>query len=101
MRLDPRPSMPQSAESLVRRLVELFSRVNTQVNGITEGRISSDHSASTAAPTTGTWIQGDKVQNSAPSELGSASSKYVITGWVCVVSGTPGTWVEMRCLTGN
>lgn len=101
MRLDPRPTIPESPQSMVRRLVELFVRVNGQVNNLTEGRISADHSATTAAPTTGTWIQGDEVRNSAPTEAGTASSKYVIVGWKCVASGTPGTWVEMRCLTGN
>jgi hypothetical protein len=39
----------------------------------------------TAAPTTGTWAQGDKVFNASP-----AASGY--EGWVCVTAGTPGTW---------
>ncbi|OHB57806.1 MAG: hypothetical protein A2Y12_17265 [Planctomycetes bacterium GWF2_42_9] len=39
----------------------------------------------TAAPTSGTWEQGDIVWNSAPVTGG-------IQGWVCTVSGTPGTW---------
>ena len=72
-----------------------------QVNNLAEGRISAVTNATTAAPTTGPNQQGDFVRNSAPAELGSASSKYVIFGWVCVVSGTPGTWVEFRGLTGN
>ena len=73
----------------------------TQVNNLTEGRIAAVTNATTAAPTSGPNQQGDFVRNSAPTELGSASSKYVIFGWVCVVSGTPGTWVEFRGLTGN
>ena len=72
-----------------------------QVNNLTEGRISAVTNATTAAPTTGPNQQGDFVRNSAPTELGSASSKYVIFGWVCVVSGTPGTFVQCRFLTGN
>jgi hypothetical protein len=55
----------------------------------------------TAAPTTGTWSQGDYVKNIAPIEGGTAGSKYVIRGWICVSSGTPGTWVQDRALTGN
>ena len=39
----------------------------------------------TAAPTTGTYIRGDQVVNTAP-----AASGYM--GWVCVAAGTPGTW---------
>jgi len=38
-----------------------------------------------AAPTTGTWAQGDIVINT-----GAAASGQV--GWVCVTAGTPGTW---------
>lgn len=55
----------------------------------------------TAAPTTGTWAKGDVALNSNPVEAGSAASKYVITGWICTVAGTPGTWLPMRSLTGN
>jgi hypothetical protein len=40
-----------------------------------------------AAPTTGTWVVGSKVFNSAPA-VGSPK------GWVCTVDGTPGTWVS-------
>ena len=72
-----------------------------QVNMLSEGRISATNNASTAAPTTGSYAQGDFVRNSAPSELGSASSKYVIFGWLCVSSGTPGTFMQCRFLTGN
>ena len=72
-----------------------------QVNNLTEGRITAVHNASTAAPVDGPNKQGDYVRNSEPVELGSASSKYVILGWVCVASGTPGTWLQCRVLTGN
>lgn len=40
----------------------------------------------TAAPTTGTWVQGSHVFNSAAA-VGQPK------GWVCTVGGTPGTWV--------
>lgn len=73
----------------------------TQVNLLSEGRIAGKYAATTAAPTTGSWVQGDEVTNSAPTELGTGGSKYFIDGWKCVVSGTPGTWVQKRCLTGN
>lgn len=59
------------------------------------------YNAATAAPTTGTWQQGDTVRNRTPTELGTAGSKYVVTGWTCIASGTPGTWVQNRTLTGN
>lgn len=40
-----------------------------------------------AAPTTGTWNIGDRVFNTVPA-VGSPK------GWICTVSGTPGTWVS-------
>lgn len=43
------------------------------------------NSATTAAPTTGTWESGDRVWNSAPS-----AGAYA--GWICTSSGAPGTW---------
>lgn len=39
----------------------------------------------TAAPTSGTWVQGDTVTNTSPTAGG-------FIGWVCVTGGTPGTW---------
>lgn len=59
------------------------------------------YNAYTAAPTTGTWNKGDVVFNSNPTESGTAGSKYIVTHWVCTVSGTPGTWIQCRSLTGN
>lgn len=72
-----------------------------QGNALAEGRLAGTYNAQTTAPTTGTHAQGDFVRNSAPVEAGSASSKYVVTGWICVAGGTPGTWVQARVLTGN
>lgn len=72
-----------------------------QVNAMAEGRLVGTYNAQTAAPTTGTHAAGDQVRNSAPVEAGIALSKYVVTGWICTVGGTPGTWLEMRTLTGN
>jgi len=41
----------------------------------------------TASPTAGSWIIGDRSQNSAPA-IGSPKA------WACTVAGTPGTWVS-------
>ena len=41
--------------------------------------------AGTAAPTSGTWAQGDVCWNTNPSASGYA-------GWICTSGGTPGTW---------
>lgn len=72
-----------------------------KLNGLASGAYSARDNQQTAAPTTGTWRQGDFVENSNKTELGSASSKYVIQGWDCVAGGSPGTWVQRRTLTGN
>jgi hypothetical protein len=82
-------------------LTRAFKEISTQVNLLTEGRMAARHKAGTSAPTTGSHAKGDFVHNSEPAELGSASSKYIIHGWQCVASGTPGTWKECRFLTGN
>ena len=42
----------------------------------------------TAAPTSGNWLVGDLVINSAPSVGG-------VWGWRCTTAGTPGTWEAM------
>lgn len=72
-----------------------------QVNALSEGLLVGTYNAQTAAPTTGTHAVGDFVRNSAPAEAGVAPNKYVITGWICTVAGTPGTWLQCRVFTGN
>ena len=105
MKLQPHilPVDPESAydKQLNRKLLDFFRVLIEKVNGVSSGAYRALDNAYTAAPTTGTWVQGDKITNSNPTELGSAGSKYVIQGWVCTVSGTPGTWLQIRTLTGN
>ena len=97
MRLTTDPRLPSEALELVRLLRDITS----QINAISEGQQYAFHAALTAAPTAGDYAVGDFVLNSAPAELGTAGSKYVIHGWRCTVAGTPGTWVECRFLTGS
>jgi hypothetical protein len=101
MKLPADPRLPTGEANMRQRLTDLMRDVAQQVNGVSEGKLAATYNAQTAAPTTGTHALGDFVRNSAPAELGSASSKYVILGWVCVTAGTPGTWVQARALTGN
>lgn len=96
MRLNKTPRKPVDPETDL-----WYRQVAQQVNALSEGRISALYQSAQSAPTTGDWTQGDFVTNSAPTELGAASSKYVIRGWICVSSGSPGTWVQARYLTGN
>ncbi len=96
-KLNTTPRIVQKDPVLIRELREHA----TQVNMLSEGKLSAEYGASTSFPTTGTHAVGDFVRNSAPAELGTASSKYVIFGWICTVSGSPGTFVQCRFLTGN
>jgi hypothetical protein len=97
MKLQTNPRLPDASIDLIRLLREIAN----QVNAITEGNLHAHHGAMTAAPTTGEHAVGDFVLNSAPAELGTLGSKYLVHGWRCTVSGTPGTWLPMRVLTGN
>lgn len=101
MKLQDNPLLPQDLPGLVRQLDRLYRGIAQQVNSLSEGTASATYNAATSAPTTGTYAQGDFIANSAPTEQGVAGSKYVIRGFRCVASGTPGTWVQERALTGN
>lgn len=87
-------------QRLISSLTEWARKVANEHNSLATGHIQSVYSA-TVAPTTGQHHKGDYVRNSAPAEAGAGTQKYVITGWVCSVSGEPGTWLECRSLTGN
>lgn len=84
-------------------MADVVRAIARQVDGITEGSISSLHGAHTAAPTSSAvaYAQGDFIWNSKPSVTGGAGSQYIIHGFRCVSSGSPGTWVEVRTLTGT
>jgi hypothetical protein len=92
---------PNYDTNLYVQLTKLFREFASQLNSLSEGKIQAVTNSGTAAPTAGTYAQGDKVWHSAPVEAGSAGNKYVVIGYVCVAAGTPGTWLPMRVLTGN
>lgn len=95
------PLAPSSPRDLYPALTKFMRETAQKVNQIGSGSYSGFDGQSTAAPTTGTWAQGDFIKNSNVSELGAAASKYVILGFICTVGGTPGTWLQCRVLTGN
>lgn len=97
------PATPESAydTDLQRALVPLLRDIAIKVNQMASGRLAGFDELAAAAPTAGRWQQGDTVRNNAPAELGTAGSRYVVTGWICVAGGSPGTWREMRTLTGT
>lgn len=100
------PVLPQSPESeyqrrLSVRLYELLRLIAIKVNGLASGKVAALDGGGTAAPTSGEWARGDTWRNTEPAELGIVGSKYIVKGWICTASGTPGTWVAERVLTGN
>lgn len=98
--IDPRLPAPTSS-SFMPRMFEIWRKMASQLNMLSEGGITAVTNATTAAPTAGSYQVGDFVRNSSPSEAGIIGSKYVVLGWVCTVAGTPGTFLPCRVLTGN
>lgn len=105
MKIDPFPRFPADPLHGTKKLTQLFRDVAAQVNDLSEGKIVANYSARSSVPTTGTWNKGDFIRNSAPAEAGSAGSKYVVTGWIRLTSGSNNVlntdWVAARVLTGN
>lgn len=102
---DPRlPTANALLQPLTQALSQYLRQIQVQLNALSDGSISAKTSASNAPPTAGSkqqYSQGDYIENTAPVELGTAGSKYIIQGWRCVAGGIPGTWVQCRSLTGN
>jgi hypothetical protein len=98
---DPRLPSQSGLQQVCLKLTDTIRNITNQINNLTEGRVSAVYNAQASVPTAGTNFQGDWVRNATPSEAGTAGSRYVITGWICTVSGSPGTWLPTRSLTGN
>ena len=96
---DPYLRADQPLPMLVRQLDAVLRQIITQVNLLSEGHVQAATNAATAPPTAGEYVQGDYIRNSTPTASGSP--EVVVLGWVCTVSGTPGTWHEVQALTGN
>jgi len=96
VKLSPTPRVKLDAET--QRVYREFA---TQVNLLSEGKLTGSYNAMPSAPASGSYAQGDFIRNSNPTELGSGGSKYVVFGWICVTSGSPGTFLDCRFLTGN
>lgn len=97
---DPRLGRDATASTFMPALLTAWRTLTAKVNGIAAGNIEDAEDTATASPTMAATV-GKFVRNSAPTELGSVSSKYVVLGWVCTASGDPATFKECRCPTGN
>lgn len=99
MRVKADNRLPQKYDAA--SVMILLREIVQQLNGLTEGSIQAVTNSVTAAPTTGTYQQGDVLRKSNLAEAGGVGNKYVIVGYACTTGGSPGTWKELRCLTGN
>lgn len=97
----PTPPGDRYLRDLNFQLTLALRELGQRIDLMSFGYLTGTRNTGTAAPTSGTWAQGDVVRNSAPAEAGSAGSKYITLGWVCTAAGTPGTWLPTRTLTGN
>lgn len=85
-----------------RRPVKVFGQLSVGINNpdptlglAVNGDISfagKRFTNATGAPTTGTFAKGDICWNTNPQEF-----NYI--GWVCVVEGTPGTWLPFGAIS--
>jgi hypothetical protein len=84
-------------------MIEMVRQIEDSVNRLSSGAIYQNYNATTSVPSgpTVSHSVGDFVENAIPTELGAPGSMYVVKGWVCIASGTPGTFREARVLTGN
>lgn len=61
--------------------------------------------AANAMPTTGTYVYGHITENTTPTILGAAGSRYIIIGWARLSTGANHAlntdWAELRALTGS
>jgi hypothetical protein len=102
MRLEENPLLPTDTQAnLVYTLTRVFRNIAQKVNQIGDGRLNGSDLVAASIPTTGTYAAGDFIRNSAPVEAGTAGSKFIVTGWMVTVGGTPGTLLPCRVLTGN
>lgn len=92
---------PGALQRVVTRLYDMLRSIAIQLNSLSEGSIAGRYSAGVSVPAAGSYKQGDIRWNTAPIVSGSAGSRYVVLLWVCIASGTPGTWVECQTRTGT
>jgi hypothetical protein len=76
-----------------------IDRLQTAISRIRDGHISGWRYYA-AAPNGGASKQGDFVRFDEPVvETGTNGEESILFGWICVESGDPGVWEEMRFVT--
>lgn len=99
---DPGPSRPFDL-ALRGSLTNSLREIAEQVNRLSEGQQAAFYSEYSAVPTAGVFAIGDFVREESAVERGTASVKYVRTGWICVSEGSASaaSFLEARIRTGN
>ena len=87
MKQNEQPRIPGAAPALVDELRKHATHLNALANGNASGS-----ELFTGPPTTGTHATGDFRRNAVP----VVASGAVILGWLCVLGGSPGTWVAAK-----
>ena len=84
-------------------VADIVRAIARQVDGLTEGGISYKDNAVSVAPTSSAVAHaaGDMKWKLNPTVQGTVGAQTVTVGFMCVAPGSPGTWVEMRFLTGT
>ena len=84
-------------------VADVVRAIARQVDGLTEGGISYKDNAVSSAPTSSavSHATGDWKWKLNTTVQGTAGSQYVTFAFLCVAPGSPGTWVELRGLTGT
>lgn len=104
-----------SVDNLASQIQSEFNRSNISdiVRAITsplsqmlDGRIQPKATATTVPSGSAVaYTPGDIVWDSAPTVRGSVApgvaASYVRAGWICTAAGSPGTFQEIRWLTGS
>jgi len=85
------------------KFIEILAGIDNKVNTLAEGRLQGRHYTGTETPSSSAIpaAVGDIVWNSNVTVQGTVAAQYVLIGWACTASGTPGVWRDMRLLTGT
>ena len=84
-------------------VADIIRAIGTHVDGLVDGSIAYRDNAVSVAPTSSVVppAAGDLLWKLNPTVQGTVGAQYVTYAFMCVADGTPGTWVELRGLTGT
>ena len=66
-----------------------------------EGNSKFNYRSSVPSSGTAKYYAGTFVANTGAALVGGSGLSYILTGWLCTVTGSPGTWVQIAPTTGS